>query len=115
MYLNAVYMVAIIIAIYYLSNYVMPYWSNNVNNNDDTNINGDTNIEGSVEKNGNQDQIQENWANYQTPYYDYALTGNDPLIYYTKPMYRRPYRYPFTFFKSYPYPHMSYYGDANGR
>jgi hypothetical protein len=108
MYLNAVYMVAIIIAIYYLSYYGIPYLSNDVNINE-------VNIEEGVEKNGNQDKIQENWANYQTPYYDYALTGNDPLIYYTKPMYRRPYRYPFTFFKSYPYPHMSYYGDANGR
>jgi len=50
----------------------------------------------------------EHWANYRTRYYDYARTGTDPLIYYAKPIYRKPYRWPFTFFKSYPYPHMSY-------
>ena len=51
----------------------------------------------------------EKWANYRTPYYDYARTGNDPLMFYTKPVYRKPYRWPFTFYKSYPYPHMTYY------
>ena len=52
---------------------------------------------------------QENWANYTTPYYNFKRTGTDPLIYYARPIYRKPYMYPFTFFKSYPYAHMSYY------
>lgn len=51
----------------------------------------------------------ETWANYVTPYYDYVKTGSDPLMYYAKPIYRKPYRYPFQFYKSYPYPHLSYY------
>jgi len=53
-------------------------------------------------------ESREEWANYTTPYYNYKQTGTDPLIYYARPIYRKPYMYPFTFFKSYPYPHMSY-------
>jgi hypothetical protein len=56
-----------------------------------------------------RDKTTEGWTNYTAPYYDYKSTGADPLIYYARPIYRKPYMYPFTFYKSYPYPHMSYY------
>lgn len=64
--------------------------------------------------NEKDNKIQENWANYRTPYFDFARTGNDPLMFYNKPVYRKPYRWPFTFFKSYPYAHMSYFEFPGG-
>lgn len=40
--------------------------------------------------------------------YNFIKTGSDPLSFYRRDRYRKPYRYPFKFFKSYPVPHMSH-------
>ncbi len=55
--------------------------------------------------------INSNMENFQTYFYDpfnYGTTGADPLTFYKYPVYRKPYRYPFQFYSSYPYPYMSY-------
>lgn len=39
--------------------------------------------------------------------FNYWRTGSQPLNFYKLPLYRKPYRFPFRFFKSYPIPHMS--------
>ena len=45
------------------------------------------------------------------PFQDYKLypygevySGNDPLYFYNYNRYRKPYRWPFTYYSSYPYP-----------
>ena len=50
----------------------------------------------------------ENWANYRQLPYGYVKTGSSPLSYYERPRYRKPYRYPFTFEKTYPVKHQSH-------
>jgi len=52
---------------------------------------------------------KEGWANYERKPLDILTTGSTPLNYYRKDLYRLPYRYPFTFQKSYPLPNQSYY------
>ena len=52
---------------------------------------------------------REGWANYERKPFNYLTTGSTPLNYYRKDLYRLPYRYPFTFQKSYPLPNQSYY------
>ena len=50
--------------------------------------------------------------NFETYFYDpfnYGDTGADPLTFYRYPIYRKPYRYPYQFYSSYPYPYLSYY------
>ena len=49
----------------------------------------------------------ENWQDYVLKPYNYVLSGRDPLYFYRKDRYRRPYRDGFKFYKSYPIPHMS--------
>ena len=49
----------------------------------------------------------EKWQNYVLQPYGYVRSGNDPLYFYRKDRYRKPYRWPFQFYKSYPYPHMA--------
>ena len=51
----------------------------------------------------------EGWANYERKPLNYLSTGSTPLNFYRKDLYRLPYRYPFTFNKSYPLPNQSYY------
>ena len=53
---------------------------------------------------------KESWTNYITPYFDYVRTTPDPPMFYSRPLYRLPYDYPRQFYKSYPYPNMSYIG-----
>lgn len=50
----------------------------------------------------------ENWEVYQQKPYGHIKTGTAPLNYYQMPRYRKPYRYPFMFRKSYPVNHLSY-------
>ena len=57
---------------------------------------------------GKKPKLQENWANYKIPPYNFVETGQDPLYFYRRDRYRKPYRYPFKFYQSYPYPHYSY-------
>ena len=51
----------------------------------------------------------ENFQSYIQNPYNYIKTGADPLTFYSLPRYRKPYRFPFKFHKSYPYPHLSPY------
>lgn len=39
--------------------------------------------------------------------YGEVYSGNDPLYFYNYNRYRKPYRWPFKYYSSYPYPHMS--------
>ncbi len=50
--------------------------------------------------------------NYETYFYDpfnYGTTGSDPLSFYKYPIYRKPYRYPYQYYSSFPYPYLTYY------
>ena len=50
--------------------------------------------------------------NFETYYYDplnYGTTGSDPLSFYKYPIYRKPYRYPYKYYSSFPYPYLTYY------
>ena len=54
----------------------------------------------------------EQFVPYQTlpnSIYKYWRTGSQPLNYYNLPIYRKPYRTPFKYYQSYPYPHRSTY------
>lgn len=51
----------------------------------------------------------ETFQTYSYGPFNYGDTGADPLTFYKYPVYRNPYRYPFQFYSSYPYPYMSYY------
>jgi hypothetical protein len=50
----------------------------------------------------------ENWEVYKQKPLGYVKTGSDPLAFYERPRYRKPYKYPAQFRQSYPYDHMSY-------
>jgi hypothetical protein len=49
----------------------------------------------------------EYFQDYQLSPYGEVLSGNDPLYFYNYNRYRKPYRWPFKYYSSYPYPHMS--------
>jgi hypothetical protein len=51
---------------------------------------------------------QENFQTYSYGPFNYTTTGTDPLTFYKYPVYRNPYMYPYKYFSSYPYPHMTY-------
>ena len=50
----------------------------------------------------------ENWEVYKQKPLGYVRTGSEPLNFYERPRYRKPYNYPSLFRKSYPYDHMTY-------
>lgn len=52
-------------------------------------------------------QQSETFQNYTLNPFGYVYTGDDPLYFYNKNRYRKPYRWPFRFYKSYPYDHLS--------
>jgi hypothetical protein len=52
--------------------------------------------------------IKENWTMYEEKPYNYNLTGSSPLNYYRHDRYRKPYRYPFKFYTTYPTKDVSY-------
>jgi hypothetical protein len=52
--------------------------------------------------------LTEQWTTYIKPPFNHVATGQSPLAHYAKYRYRLPYRYPFTFYKSYPFPHQSH-------
>ena len=52
--------------------------------------------------------LLENWEIYKQLPYEHIKTGSKPLNYYVKTRFRKPYRYPFQFYKSYPVPHLSH-------
>ena len=54
----------------------------------------------------------QNMENFETYFYDpfnYGSTGSDPLSFYKYPIYRKPYRYPYKYYSSFPYPYLTYY------
>ena len=57
----------------------------------------------------NKCDLKEKWQNYMRSPYDYISTAATPTDFYSKPLYREPYEYPFKFFKSYPVPSMQYH------
>lgn len=52
--------------------------------------------------------VLENWVIYKQLPYGHLDTASEPVNFYIKPRYRKPYRYPFQFHKSYPVPHLSH-------
>jgi len=52
--------------------------------------------------------MNEGWQDYTMKPYGYVKSGTDPLYFYGHNRYRKPYRYPFKYYRSYPYPHMSH-------
>ncbi len=57
----------------------------------------------------NQIDLKEKWENYIRTPFNYVDTGSTPMDFYRKDLYRLPYDYPYTFFKSYPIPSMQYH------
>lgn len=57
----------------------------------------------------NKIDLKEKWENYMRTPFNYISTGATPIDFYSKPLYREPYEYPFKFFKSYPVPSMQYH------
>ena len=49
----------------------------------------------------------ETWQDYSILPYKYVKSGADPLYFYAYNRYRKPYRWPFKYFSSYPYGHIS--------
>lgn len=57
----------------------------------------------------NKFDLKEDWQNYMRSPYNYLSTGATPMDFYRKDLYRKPFDYPFKFFKSYPVPCMQYH------
>jgi hypothetical protein len=53
--------------------------------------------------------IREEFANYLKNPFSFVDTGSTPLNFYRKCEYRKPYKYPYTYNKSYPIPNVSHY------
>ena len=49
----------------------------------------------------------ETFQDYKMCPYGEVYSGNDPLYFYNYNRYRKPYRWPYKYYSSYPYPHMS--------
>lgn len=49
----------------------------------------------------------EYFQDYKMCPYGEVYSGNDPLYFYNYNRYRKPYRWPYKYYSSYPYPHMS--------
>ena len=49
----------------------------------------------------------EYFQDYKMCPYGEVYSGNDPLYFYNYNRYRKPYRWPYKYHSSYPYPHMS--------
>lgn len=52
--------------------------------------------------------VLENWVIYKQLPYKHLKTASEPVNFYKQSRYRKPYRYPFKFYKSYPVPHLSH-------
>ena len=51
---------------------------------------------------------KEHWEVYKQKPYGHIKTGSEPMNYYVKKRYRKPYRYPFQIVKDHPVKHLSY-------
>ena len=56
----------------------------------------------------NEYKKQENWEVYKQLPYGFIKTGSEPMNYYIKRRYRKPYRFPFQIVKLNPLKHLSY-------
>jgi len=56
----------------------------------------------------------EGWQVYQQKPFQWMDTGADPMYYYPMKQFRLPYRWPLTFYQSYPYPHMANFDSVMG-
>lgn len=50
---------------------------------------------------------KEQFQTYILKPFNYVKTGAEPIYFYKRNRYRKPYRWPFKFYSSYPYPNMS--------
>lgn len=57
----------------------------------------------------NKIDLKEKWENYMRTPFNYLSTGATPIDFYRKDLYRKPFDYPYKFFKSYPVPSMQYH------
>jgi len=57
----------------------------------------------------NNVDLKEKWENYMRSPFNYLSTGATPIDFYRKDLYRKPFDYPYKFFKSYPVPCMQYH------
>jgi hypothetical protein len=57
----------------------------------------------------NKIDLKEKWENYMRTPFNYLDTGATPINFYRKDLYRKPFDYPYKFFKSYPVPCMQYH------
>jgi len=64
-------------------------------------------IAGFLFENPLREALNEGFQSYSLNPYGYVYTGNDPLYFYNLDRYRKPYRWPFKFYQSYPYGHLS--------
>jgi hypothetical protein len=62
----------------------------------------------SVYQKGGMDGVREAFQTYKVKPFDYMKTGKDPLHFYRRDRFRKPYRWPLKFYKSYPTPHYSF-------
>ena len=61
-----------------------------------------------------KNKTKENWQTYKQLPFKSVDTGADPLYYYPMKQYRKPYRWPLTFYQSYPYSHMTAFDNIMG-
>ena len=54
-----------------------------------------------------RDNNYEHWQSYNQKPFNYIKNGSSPLSFYIRNRYKKPYRYPYKYYKSYPYPNMS--------
>mgnify|MGYP004355342483 CR=1 FL=1 len=52
---------------------------------------------------------KEDFTEYVKNPFGYRSIGTSPIVMYYKPLYRKPYRYPYAFRSTYPIDYMSYY------
>lgn len=54
-------------------------------------------------------ETKEDFEVYKQKPFDYIETGSTPMGFYRKDAYRLPYRFPYQFAQSYPFPHMTFW------
>ena len=55
-----------------------------------------------------KNEAQENWEVYKQLPYGFIKTGSEPMNYYIRRRFRKPYRFPFQIIKLNPIKHLSY-------
>jgi hypothetical protein len=55
---------------------------------------------------GSYEVRNEAFQDYKLLPYGEVYSGSDPLYFYNYNRYRKPYRWPYLYYSSYPYPHM---------